>query len=690
MKPILLFACLLVITNAWSNPTVDSLPGMNYRSPLHEQNYRPIFRLTAKDLAHLPVINLVEFLNGRFPFAFADAPATSMYAFLVDGYVALNPNAINITQIELIEFYPVSFDATNSSLSARGTFVITTKRGKNDSEGFTIRSQTGALIGTDKAVPRISPGFTKEFEPELFTHQEVGYHYNKQKLQLNAAGAFTKSGIPNSQQINSGFLQYNFHNSLRERFSLFGGYEASERFKISLALLGTWTQQTAGGNLQYPIPTPVNYYDSDGDLFYRAAAVAFEYRHRNFTNVTQFIYSRLRSESDYLQVAKAAPPNPEMHRNDHTINKNTRVAIVNTTKGTFNSNGKVHAGWQLILRYHQSKDQFDYSSTIALPSSPPSSVSTGTSTWKERSLAMMPALSMDIDQKFFAIAGVTLDTWKNSTFLDDHKELALPYFGMRWAPKLNSRNVTSIVLHSTYGKSFLFDYRADLLDMYTYPGQSPAQAPNMALGQPNPGYTWITGLNAGLAKNRLLISVNYLIGNGFPGIMIPIPGGMYLLEMREVNRSGASVDVQMTISSERDFNCRFRTNLFYERIELKEKIQNPIVYYDNPFLNDDLSPQWRGSASIDITSDRFFMHVQALLRFNDEGYNQPFFADRKGISNHGLTFFALGYSIPLKQTAQNPRIDISIQTRNLIVMEEPRGAGYYGSKYVGVGVNLEL
>jgi hypothetical protein len=691
MKPILLFALVLCATHARSQKTADSTTiecTLLITVPQHDkQIYKPIFRLTAKDIAHLPVVSIMELLNGRFPFVFADPPSASMYTFLVDGHLVINPNAINISQIALIEFYPVSLDAGSGSLACQGTFVITTKQAKEGGAEFIVRSQTGLLI-PDKSA---GSGSITDSDSELFTSQEVGYVFNKNKLHLNAGGSFTKSGLPNQTVTADVYRQDNSSDFFRQKLSLFGAYDASAKLHFSLALLGTLQQRDMASNTEYFFPAGNTEFHSKNDQAYAAAAVGIQYLSHRVKNTFQLEYSRLKSETDGQVIQFGQPPNnTDLHVNDDLSNKYSRIAVVNTSKGTFNTFRQTSFGWQVILRYHELKVNNNFTSITGPPSGPPINFTTANAKRTESSLAAMPSFSIDVKRRLFAGVGVIFDTWKNSVYRDTKKELVLPYAGIKWAVPVKHAGISSLELHSTFGKSQPFVFRADPLDMYSMPGTAPLFGPVITMDDPDAGYSWVTGINGGFLKNRLLISLNYLRGNGFPAIFTPMPMGGATLEYREVERNGASIDLQATIAEKKAFSCKFRTMLFYERVKLKEQSSNPDVYTDHPFLNDDLSPQLRGTATIDATAGNFFMQLQGLLRFREAGKYVYGNGNRVPDSDHGLTFLVVGYSVALKKSDDRKRLDISVQTKNLLAMKGYRAAHYYGSKYIGVGANLQL
>ncbi len=686
MKPLLLFVLMLFAMHGRSQD--DDLVVVLRCFPTEKsQAHAPFFRLTEKDLAHLPFVSIMEVLNARFPFVFADPPSTSMYTFLVDGHLVLNPNAINISQIESVEFYPVSLDAGSGSLSSRGTFVIATKRLRPGNERFNVRSQTGMMFLADKT---FGSSTRKGIQNEVFTHQEVAYSFNKKKFEFNVAGSFTKTGLPTFQFTEATSLSNQSHDLFRQRLSLFAAYRASEKLRFSLAFLGTVQQQNSAGGTEYFFPQYKYESNAENDQSYGGATIGVEYNTRPVSNSLQVEYSHLKSTADAQYKIFYSPPSNNRQQDDDLTGKLSRLAVVNTTKGTIYTSGLTRFGWQMILRYHESKSKINLSSVMGPPSGPPTAFSTAMFKGSERTLAIMPSIGVDLKNQLFIQAGVVFDTWKNSAYLDPKKELVLPYGDIRWVAPLKDGAVSSLHLFSTFGKSMQFNHRNDALDLYNSPGVvAPILGPVITYGEPAPGYNWVTGVKAGFFKNWILFSVNYLRGNGFPGLTRPIPMGGSVLEYPEVKRNGVSVDLQATIGNTKAFSGKFRTMLFYDRIELKEGSARR--YNANPFLNDEFSPQWRGCVSLDASTGNFFMQVQGLLRFRDViyGNTQPG-AEPKPESNNGLTFLVVGYSFPLNPSKPVKQLDISLQTKNLLMMKAYNADLYYGSRYIGVGMNQQL
>ncbi|HEX6180614.1 MAG TPA: hypothetical protein VFZ47_05170, partial [Chitinophagaceae bacterium] len=668
MKPILLFALVLTLTNALASPVTDSIPDNSYPA-LFRSAYQPIFRLTEEDITHLPFTNIIEVINGRFPFVFADPPSTSQYTFLVDGYLALNINSINVSQIALIEYYPVSLDPGGGFLALKGTFVITTKARNAGRSGFSIRSQGGITMPTEKIY--LSPGqFKLDLQNGFFTHQEIGYDHVGKKLQLSASGSFTSSPDPsyNMTDATGMFWQTNDISNNRVRFSMFGGYAINKKVRVSLALLGTsLREKTEGYSENTPLGRLSDFRFQD-DVPYYGGAIGVDLNlSPYFSNTLQVEYSRWKSRNNFEQMLYAKPPTipgPDQYAESYHETRNSRVAVINTMRGTFDVNKPTVFGWQFIVRYHELDTDGKYWFRVSQPPGTLFQYNEGEFFEKQRLFALMPGVSLNVSNRVIAQAGITYETDRDRYV--NYKSKVLPYVGVRWNIPVDGTKLSDLQIHSSISQSPWANNSRDPLDFYQRPGTDPVTSPYYAPDLKY-GYTWITGINAGFGNNRITSSVNFLLGNVYTTVLIP--GGQF--DNRKINRSGISLDAQAAIANSESFSCKLRTMLFYERFDFTGPKPAPVIYVENPLLNDDLSPQVRGSISADVTAGRFFAQVQGLLRFRDEGYNDDLSGEREPLSNHGLTFLVIGYSFG----SENPngfKCDVSVQTRNLLMMKEPR------------------
>lgn len=85
-----------------------------------------VINLTRADIERLPVANFLDLVAGAFPFLGTEGLEED-FAYVVNGFVLVNPNVINLSQIESISFYPGGTPFTRGSFAKKGTFVISTK-----------------------------------------------------------------------------------------------------------------------------------------------------------------------------------------------------------------------------------------------------------------------------------------------------------------------------------------------------------------------------------------------------------------------------------------------------------------------------------------------------------------------------------------------------------------------------------
>jgi hypothetical protein len=681
MKPLniipAVFVCLAMHTAV--NANTDSIPINSFAL---KQSYRPVFRLTAKDIAHLPFTNIMELLNGRFPFVFLDPPSTLDYNFLVDGHLLLNPDAVNVSQIASIEFYPIAFTVGNGLLSRKGTFVIITKN-NTSAESWSFRSQAGVVFPTDRSFPVfLGANYPMDKTKEFFTHQEAGYAYHSGRLQLSSAISYTRNPSPGYTATYGNDKHEHNYNWQRVRFSNFVGYKLSERVRLTGALLATSqghrTDEVArdqGGQV---------FAEANGKekTIYLAAQAGAEIRvSRNIVNTLQFEYAYTRLRLDFEGIYYQPPPTENGLTFADAKSSTKRFAVTNALKGTLMSTQQLTVGWELLFRYYEERYKTNQSYLTQTQSGQNQRFSTSSSWANIRSTAVMPRLNVVIGNALFATAGFTYDSWKVSPYPVPDKYKLMPHAGLRWSLKNAGEIVTSLNLHSTFGKFMQHSGGNDYLEAY------PMQRLNHTFGfyTPSglllPGKLWISGADAGFVNNQLLLSVNYMRGKAeLPPAGIIMGTNLIIIPLN-VKREGVSADLQATLANRENFSLRLRTILFYERDKLVDNYYPGARWNEDDFTpNDFLPPQWRGSVEANLTIKKFFFSANALLRFT-EAKAGPLGWER--FSNHGLTFITAGYELP-------KGLQIALQGKNLLSMKEPVSSAYYGSKYVGVSLNYRL
>lgn len=689
MKLFVFIAACFFTTAVSAKQLNDTIPAEKITDEI-AQSYKPSFTLTQDQLAHLPFRNIMEVLNGMFPFVFGDAPNAYHYNFLVNGKLLFNPNAINISQISSIEFYPVYFGAGNASLAGRGTFIITTTTGTAPN-GFSIRSQTGLIIPTKHSERYLFNDAVKANKREMFTYQDIGYNYADNKFQVSSAISYTRNALPGYEGTSLSISKKYDHGYNRVRFSNFLGYNVNDKLKLtaSFALYTNPIRFDIESKSSQGFATMV---EGEGKTLYGVGTAGIEYRFSsNVSNSVQVEYSAAKKDADSYQIDDRPGTMSDAFINNGWGSKTGQFTVINSLKGSLPSTGKIQWQWELLLRYFSAhaddETRFAYG-VIGGPS--PILSDKGELNRKHRNLAAMPRIAMTVSRQLFVNTGFSYNSWQNNEATepgDYSGDGWFPYAGIRWSMPASNSALSSLHIHSTYTKTLLRYRSADQLNTELGPDLTSVLYPYYINESATPGYTWMSGIDAGFAKERLLISLNYFRGNSHR--VIDFGSGFNPVRSEQVNESGLSASVLAKIADNEQFRFSLRGILFYERGELdNESLAYPQVLMQNDYLNADYSPQWHGSIQANISSYGAFLQAMALLRPAEAAhvYNGSTLRWEKH-GNSGLAFLAAGYRFGSIKKLKD--LEVSIQCRNLLLMKAPE-ADYYRSRYIGIGLNARL
>lgn len=159
--------------------------------------YTSLISLSRTDIERLPATGFMELVQGAFPFVGSVSTVEEDYAFVTEGFVAINPNAINLSQIESIRFYPAGTALTRGSLGKKGTFVIRVRPGKN---GFDFSTKTGLLLTTDN---RTSNNTSFQYESGLASLNELSYRRRTDRSFFSTALSYLRSNNPYLQVLSA-------------------------------------------------------------------------------------------------------------------------------------------------------------------------------------------------------------------------------------------------------------------------------------------------------------------------------------------------------------------------------------------------------------------------------------------------------------------------------------------------------
>ncbi|MFL5740412.1 MAG: hypothetical protein ACJ75B_09365 [Flavisolibacter sp.] len=112
------------------------------------------FTLTHEQIEQLPATGFSELVNGAFAFVYGAPLVMKDFSFEVDGFSLVSPDALNLSQIESIRFYPLGTDRSKGSLLKKGVFVITTRKSSaSNGKGWTFYSKNGIVTADNQIGP---------------------------------------------------------------------------------------------------------------------------------------------------------------------------------------------------------------------------------------------------------------------------------------------------------------------------------------------------------------------------------------------------------------------------------------------------------------------------------------------------------------------------------------------------------
>lgn len=108
--------------------------------------------LTHAELQRLPATGFFELVAGAFPFLGTEG-LEEEFTYVVNGFIQINPQTNNLSQLESVSFYPGGTPLTGGTLGKRGTFIISTRPTQNR---FSVSSKTGLWSVKDNRLPSVT------------------------------------------------------------------------------------------------------------------------------------------------------------------------------------------------------------------------------------------------------------------------------------------------------------------------------------------------------------------------------------------------------------------------------------------------------------------------------------------------------------------------------------------------------
>lgn len=657
--------------------------------------YTSIQTLTRSDIERLPVNSFLELVQGAFPFISDKSVIEGDYSFVVNGFVLINPNAINVSQIESISFYAVGTDITRGSMAKKGTFVISTRAPKN---GLNFSTKTDLLLPDENTMSPYSQ--VTNSSKGFYSLDELSYHHKDIKWFTSNSFSFLKNKAPGYVTTNAFYptstsVSESSSEMRRFRFSNFAGYQFNEHMKIDGGLFFTSKPATADGKTAFT-GTPAmgeQIYQSDnkGQLLSTHAGLTLKPSSRITSQLTaEMVRSKANGNSSFTRpdFVYPQPPTGTFYYGSNFLYRYTAYAVSDYFSWKPIVSSKVTIDFGLLAQGRWSKiRERNYSEQGQ--SGQPGSISTSysTSSRKVQSFNVNPAVHLDFRQLLFAEAGFSYDSYKETWFGANKRKKLLPNVGARLelAPLLDSKLVSSLEFSANYNKYLTGGDVNDFLetDSRAVPSGSisggPYYVPTLTSDYPTVE-NWLVSMSIGFRNNRLVLKSQYRNFNEMILWYTQVPYSSYVSMYDRLTTKGLCFELKTSIIEKQKVNWKLYATLYNEKGTLHFPGYQPIT---TGGLTDAGKAPWRGGLRTSVDYRGLFLQAAALFNLNEAAYdkNGNFQDD---INRYNANFLLVGYKVPVKKGVIKG-LEINAQSRSLF-----HSKSYTTSKYVGLGAQLDF
>jgi hypothetical protein len=620
--------------------------------------YKPLLTLTHDDIRRLPVSNFMELVNTAFPMLTGNPPEVKDYSFFVNGFISVNPNAINIAQIGRIDFYPNGSFESQGSLSKNGSFVITLLQTEvKNAFGFSTRS---GMVFYNKDSYLIIPGsgMAYKYHGAWFSLNELSFLNQNKRSTVNSTFSYTKDNRPFKLGSSDNF-NFNFD---RFRLANYFSYGINDKLRISGNLLLSSFNRTQ----ELQVDNTNGKYESEWDIntkhAHASAALDIKpntrfsnrfsmegnlYRYKNLskdketgTLSTRSSYDSLRTNVDYFVITNEA---------DYNLHSSNEM--------------KFDAG--LLVRYRNFADttmRAEYSIT------PPFSYWSWirNSKYRYQTVSVAPSLSM-LWREFVKVYAsgvlekysVGADASSLSRFVF-YPEISL---SAEFAGLIKQKGLASLNMFASYRIYFTQDeQKQDLLDIlesgyYTTYNNSYASAKRFH-----------AGAGAGIMKNRLNLRFSFLRDQR------TVQTGVSFPETFLLHRTGWSSEISARIFD------KDRRSWKIDALVMTNKYKTE---HANSSQQDNRR-RWGNMVRTRAGIGNIFFQGSVLLSINQQHYDTS--GRLQYHNDYDMNYLLIGYRRQLKNFYFT-NLEISAQSKNLILPKYPSTYGY-ASRYIGIGISL--
>lgn len=647
--------------------------------------YSGVNTLTRTDIERLPALNFLELVQGAFPFVANESQIEEEYSFIVNGFVLINPNAIAISQIESISFFPAGTNITRGSSFKKGTFVITTRPQK---KGLEFSTKTG-LVLANKITPSTE---VRESNEGFYSFNELTYSHNAKNWFTSNSFSFLKNKFPEFTTLTAPALIQSASEVRTFRFSNFAGIDFNQHWKVEGGLFLARRPQSSKDSVNYFTATTFvrNEYRSSRTLDYGGAHAALifspssQIKNQFSTEITKFKDGQKNhQDGDFMGSSSIYDGKTSGRYTIYSFSDNFSWQPVT-------SSSEVHFGMSVFTRYNvlNTSENMFYQ---AMNGGQVTGMGGSFRKINSKSFMVTPVANISINNFLFAQAGMTYDTYRSSQFGKNEQRKLLPEAGVKLelVPLMKKTVFSTMELSANYGKyitSFdAFDRFEDTrrtampTPVAVYPG-SPVFI-NPFLNGYAPGEDWLGSLKMGINNDRVVFSVQYRQHrkqNMAYTILYYGGGTTYTYQMATITGKGLSFELKSSIIEKEKKNWKIYTMLFRDNYSMK--YPSSVTPVDAPLLDAGKAP-WRGGLKTSARFNRFFIQASALFSLNELAYDESGNIDYD-VDRYNTNFLLAGYSIPLKKK-EIKSLEISAQSRSLFYSNS-----YPLSKYIGVGAQI--
>lgn len=648
-----------------------------------------IYSLSRADIERLPATSFLELVQGAFPFVtYADVYQED-FAFMVNGFVTVDPSAISISQIETITFLPQGTQLTRGSMAKKGTFVVTTRK----ANGITLTANNGALLRNRTTQPT-DP--VKSANTPFLSLDELTYNRSSNKSYVSSSLSFlniSRSSVTSALSL--GFYNVRFALA-RYRFSNFAGYKFNDHLRLDGGIFFTSQIPSAGADVNYyypPGPSLASGTQSKWIYNYLSAAAALKFSPSAAINNTfQVEANHSRFDGNDSSWANTAPFYASTHRN---TDKFKVYLLSNNFTWQAISSSDLNLQASFLARYKKMTtnnwdQQFYYNSTPTPPTYVISEI-------RSSSLSFNPQVSAQWKNIIYAEAGATWDNYATSYFGNNSGKL-LPNASLKinLAPLLKGGALSGLQIASSYSK-YIFDYdRVD--DLQPYPALSRTNLYDPAMPDAYaPTKNWFSNITASFLKNRLSINVSYMEQDRRARVLVQVPlGGNFTasaISTGVVYRSSLAFALNAAVIDKANVKWTLAASITKDKYETHYGVgMQPSVY--DPIYFDAGKDPWRGEFKTSLTVKRFFMQASMLFGFNEFVVNNSNVVNNVNYdaTTYRSNFLLAGYQLKSGGGHLNA-VSVNIQAKNIIYSDDYFGQRQYigtGSPYIGIGLQASI